>query len=170
LVSRSHFAVGHFLGYVGFPRQAPPATVKQPTVSSSGFAFLQSIAQHDLVCRPGPADSSLGLSLPTALQGTEVHFRGFASPATFRLQGLATLLTAYSLRAHAGSVSHRRRSWDSPFGAFPSRKVSGASPPGSTHVPFAASVIPPPKRWAGPTGRGFWVSALPGVPGRPARD
>jgi hypothetical protein len=49
---------------------------------------------------------------------------GFATPAKFRPQGLATLSTAYSLRARAGFVSHRRRSWDSPFGAFPSHKVS----------------------------------------------
>jgi hypothetical protein len=32
-------------------------------------------------------------------------------------------------------------------------------------VPFLPSVFPPPKRWAGPTGRGFWVLTLPGVPG-----
>jgi hypothetical protein len=51
--------------------------------------------------------------------------RGPATPAKFRPQGLATLSAAYSLRARAGSVSHRRRSWDSPFGAFSSRKVSG---------------------------------------------
>jgi hypothetical protein len=86
-------------------------------------------------------------------------------PATFRLQGLATLLTAYSLRSRAGFVSHRQRSWDSPFGAFSSRKVSGALPPGRTHLPFLPSVLPPPKRWAGPTGRGSWVSSLPRVPG-----
>jgi len=49
---------------------------------------------------------------------------GFCLPATFRLQGLATLLTAFSLRSLAGFVSHRQRSWDSPFGAFSSRKVS----------------------------------------------
>jgi hypothetical protein len=50
--------------------------------------------------------------------------RGFATPATFRPQGLAALSAAYSLRARAGFVSHRQRSWDSPFGAFSSRKVS----------------------------------------------
>jgi hypothetical protein len=38
---------------------------------------------------------------------------------------LVTLLAVYTLRSRAGSVSHRQRSWDSPFGAFPSRKVSG---------------------------------------------
>jgi hypothetical protein len=50
--------------------------------------------------------------------------RGLCRPATFRPQGLATLLAVYSLRSRAGSFSHRQRSWDSPFGAFPSRKVS----------------------------------------------
>jgi hypothetical protein len=50
--------------------------------------------------------------------------RELCLPATFRLQGLSTLMTAFSLRSLAGFVSHRQRSWDSPFGAFPSRKVS----------------------------------------------
>jgi hypothetical protein len=48
---------------------------------------------------------------------------GLCLPATFRPQGLATLSTACSLRTRAGSVSRRRRSWDSPFGAFPSREA-----------------------------------------------
>ena len=71
---------------------------------------------------------------------------GFPGPATFRLQGLATLLTAYSFRARVGLVSCRQRSWDSPFEAFPSRKVSAAFPPGSTHLPFHTPVPPSPKR------------------------
>jgi len=54
----------------------------------------------------------------------------------FRLQGLVTLLTVSSLRARAGFISRRQRSWDSPFGAFSSGKVSGPFPPGWTHVPF----------------------------------
>jgi len=74
-------------------------------------------------------------------------------------------LTAYSLQSRAGFVSHRQRSWDSPFGAFSSRKVPGALPPGRTHLPFLLSVLPPPKQWAGPTGRGSWASVLPRVPG-----
>jgi hypothetical protein len=86
-------------------------------------------------------------------------------PASFRLQGLVTLVTAFSPRSRAGFVSHRQRSWDSPFGAFSSRKVSAASPGGRTHIPFNPSVLPPPKRWAGPASRGFWVSTLPRVPG-----
>jgi hypothetical protein len=90
-------------------------------------------------------------------------------PATFRLQGLVTLLTVYALRALAGSVSHRRRSWDSPFGAFSSRKVSAAFPRGRTHVPFRPPVFPLLKQWAGPTGFGFWALTLPGVPGSRCR-
>jgi hypothetical protein len=92
-------------------------------------------------------------------------FRGLCLPATFRLQGLATLLTVFSLRTPAGSVSHRRRSWDSPFGAFPSRKVPGAFPPESTHLPFLHPVEPPAEASDRPGGRGSWVSALPRVPG-----
>jgi hypothetical protein len=73
-------------------------------------------------------------------------------------------LTAYSLRSRAGFVSHRQRSWDSPFGGVPSQKVSELLRPGSTHVPFNPAVFPPPKRRAGPTGPGFWVLPLPRVP------
>jgi hypothetical protein len=40
-----------------------------------------------------------------------------------------------------------------------------AFPRRGTRVPFLPSVIPPPKRWAGPTGRGFRVFTLPRVPG-----
>jgi hypothetical protein len=85
-------------------------------------------------------------------------------PATFRPQGLVTLAAAYSLRARAGLLSCRRRSWDSPFGAFSFRKVSATFPGGCTHTPFFPSVSPAAKRWAGPTGRGLWVLTLPGVP------
>jgi hypothetical protein len=91
--------------------------------------------------------------------------RALPQPATFRLQGLATLLAVYSRRARAGFVSHRRRSWDSPFGAFSSRKVPAAFADECTHLPFHPSVFPTPKRWAGPIGRGSWVLTLPRVPG-----
>jgi len=37
---------------------------------------------------------------------------------------LVTLLTAYSLESRAGFISHRRRSWDSPFGGFTFPEVS----------------------------------------------
>jgi hypothetical protein len=58
------------------------------------------------------------------IQDSRIHSRGLCLPASFRPQGLATLSTACSPRTRAGFVSRRQRSWDSPFGAFSSRKVS----------------------------------------------
>jgi len=40
---------------------------------------------------------------------------GSHEPTTFRLQGLATLLTVYALRFPVGCFSNRQRSWDSPL-------------------------------------------------------
>jgi hypothetical protein len=88
----------------------------------------------------------MGFLLPSAHQDLAVHLpRALPRPATFRLQGLVTLLAAYSRRARAGFLSHRRRSWDSPFGVFPSRKVSGAFADGWTRIPFNLSVFPTPE-------------------------
>jgi len=113
-------------------------------------------------------NNSRGLLFPTAHQGSDVHLlRVLPRLATLRLQGLATLLTLYSVRTRAGFVSHRQRSWDSPFGAFSSRKVAAAFPRRSRpHAVFPVGVSRREERWAGPTGRGFWVLTLPGVPGR----
>ena len=73
LVPRSHHAVGHFLGWVVFLQPAAPTTLSDQCILSSSFAFLQSLAQRNLVRRPEPANSSHGLSLPSAHQGSEVH-------------------------------------------------------------------------------------------------
>jgi hypothetical protein len=84
-------------------------------------------------------------------------------PATFRPQGLVTLSAAYSLRAPAGLVSYRQRSWDfrpaelSPPGRYPSRFRTD-----EPTYRFARWLLP---RWAGPPGRGFWALTLPRVPG-----
>jgi hypothetical protein len=80
-----------------------------------------------------------------SLQHTKVRRstgRGLYLPATFRLQGLATLLTACSLRARAGFVSHRRRSWDSPFGASPPVGYPKRFRDRCTHLPFSPVVVP----------------------------
>jgi hypothetical protein len=70
--------------------------------------------------RSGGIGSSLGLSLPSTLPGTGGPLSaGLAHPATFRLQGLATLLTVFSPRNLAGPVSSRQRSWDSSLRSFP---------------------------------------------------
>lgn len=63
--------------------------------------------------------------------------RELCLPATFRLQGLTTLLTVSSLRSRAGSISTRQRSWDSPFGAFSSQKVRRRSRPSAPTYRFA---------------------------------
>jgi len=105
--------------------------------------------------------SSHGLPLPTALTGTRgPPHAGSEPPATFRLQGLATLLTACSLESRAGFVSHRQHSWDSPFGGFTFRQVSTAFSAGKNPLTVVPAVIPPPKRRTGPKGLGFWVHAF----------
>jgi hypothetical protein len=48
LVLRSHFAVGHFLGCVVFPRKAVLGTFSDQYTLSSSFAFLQSLTQRNL--------------------------------------------------------------------------------------------------------------------------
>jgi hypothetical protein len=99
-------------------------------ILSSSLALLCSFAQCEPSRRPQPDGASHGLSVPSAharLSGPPIA--GIPSTAMFRLQGLATLLAASSRRARAGFVSRRRRSWDSPFGAFSCRKVAGAFPP-----------------------------------------
>jgi hypothetical protein len=104
------------------------------------------------------AESSHGLSFPTALERVRGPLAaGLSLPATFRLQGLATLLTVYSLEPRAGFVSHRQRSWDSPFGGFSSRLVSRRFHRKRTHIPLAQRLTPPPKRRTGPTSFGSWV-------------
>jgi hypothetical protein len=61
----------------------------------------------------------------------------------FRLQGLVTLVAVFSRRARVGFVSRRRRSWDSPFGAFSSRKAARRFRHGPTHLPFFHPVYQP---------------------------
>jgi hypothetical protein len=124
LVERSHFAVGHSLGYVVFPERAAPHTIRRTVHPLFEFRLPPEYCPT----RPSPP-AAAGRHLSWAFipfstcKDRRSTSHGLCLPATFRLQGLATLLAAYSRRARAGFVSHRRRSWDSPFGAFPSRKV-----------------------------------------------
>jgi hypothetical protein len=152
----------------GFPPTGCAVHVKQ-TVRP---LFEFSLPPECCPAKPSPPAEANGLlswaSAPYSTSGIGGPLsRALPQPATFRLQGLVTLLTAYSLRARAGSISHRQRSWDSPFGAFSSRKVSAAFANGRTHIPFNPSVLPPPKRWAGPNGPrllGFDPSESPSRP------
>jgi hypothetical protein len=142
-----------------------PLSSDRCTLSSS-LAFRQSLAQPDLAGQSQPASTSQGLWVPSAHQGTEVHLpRDLPRPATFRPQGLVTLSAACALRAPAGPISYRRRSWDFALRSFllteGIRRVSaGMDPPTVSPVGSPALL-----RWAGPTGRGSWAFTLPGVPG-----
>jgi len=80
------------------------------------------------------------------------------TPATFRLQGLVTLLTAFARQIRVGPISCRQRSWDSPFGVFPSQKVSGTLRTGRTHIPFCRPLYQPPE--GGRPARSAAVSGL----------
>jgi hypothetical protein len=64
-------------------------------------------------------------------------------------------VTVSSLRIRAGFLSHRRRSWDSPFGVFPSRKVPGTFPSESTHIPFRPASDPAAVAESRPNGLRF---------------
>jgi hypothetical protein len=67
-------------------------------------------------------------------------------------------LTAYSLESRAGFVSHRQRSWDSPFGGFPSREVLPAfRPEGNPHTVTPGSISATRRCQTGLTGPGSWV-------------
>jgi hypothetical protein len=74
----------YWLGDPATPFDLSPAVrfslgeVPQPQLSgrsalSSSLAFLQSLAQHDLVRRPQPTNTSPGLLLPTAHKGSAVY-------------------------------------------------------------------------------------------------
>jgi hypothetical protein len=63
-------------------------------------------------------------------------------PATFRLQGLVTLLTVSSLQPPAGLVSYRQRSWDSPFEGYTPGKASAVLPHGSARLPLSPCGYP----------------------------
>jgi len=89
------------------------------------------------------------------MQADGVHARGFCLPAMFRPQGLATLSTVYSPESRAGCISHRQRSWDFPFGAYSSCKVSEAFPLGSTHLPFLPTLFPSTEAESRPVGPRF---------------
>jgi hypothetical protein len=144
-VLRSHSAVSRFLGCVVFPHGAAPDRL-EPDASSQRVTRSYRVSHERVPARrPQPSSTSHGLSVPTAHQGTAVHLTRACQPATFRLQGLVTLLTAYSRRARASLVSCRQRSWDSPFGAFSSCEVHAAFAVARTHLPFKPSVVPPPE-------------------------
>jgi hypothetical protein len=151
---RSRFAVGRFLGCAVFQTTGHVTSVKRPTLPLFEFRAPSECC----LTRPSPpaaADRHLSWAfVPFSTQGHgDPLARALPQPATVRLQGLATLLAAYARRARVGLFSCRRRSWDSPFGAFPSRKVADAFPRRTDpHAVLPVGNPEPQATWAGPNG------------------
>jgi len=126
-------------------------------ILSSRWAFLQSLVQSHLADRSQPVRSSHGLLFPSARAGFEgplVVRVPHALP--FRLQGLFTLLTVCSLRSLAGSLSHRQRSWDLPFGVIlpvGCRHVSARRRPRTVSPAVVPDATVRPARQAAVSGR-----------------
>jgi hypothetical protein len=171
LVGRSRYAVGRFLDFAVFLAAGPWDTVKRP--HKPLFEFRSPPEYYPAVpSRSAGADRLLSwASVPFSTRGFGgLLTAGFPGPATFRPQGLTTLSTAYSLRAPAGFVSHQRRSWDLPFGAFPSHKVSERFRTEGPTYRLTRRLTVTRRQLAGPAGRGSWALTLAIVPGDRTRD
>jgi hypothetical protein len=163
-LKRSHFAVGLFLGCVVFLSVAWLTTVKLPVQYSLEFRLR--LETPSLTWPTGRSRRLLSWAFvpySTCWLGRSTSRRR-RPPASVRLQGLVTLLAAYALPNRAGSVSHRQRSWDSPFGAFSSRTASGALPPERTHLPFLLPVFPSCETTGRPNRPRLLGIDRPGVP------
>jgi hypothetical protein len=131
---------------------------------SSSQTILWSFSQRNLAGAPKRTGPSHGLSLPTA-------HSGFADPLTRALPARFVPPPGFGHPLDGLLPANPRRLCFTPTAllGFPLRSfllAEGirASPPGSAHLPFLPPLCPPPRRRAGPTGRGSWVSTLPRVP------
>lgn len=80
----------------------------------------------------------------------------------FRPQGLSTLSTAFFLRARAGPVSCRQRSWDfAPLRSVLRWRVAARFRARRTHVPFSLPVIPRCSRNKAGPGRPRFLGSNP---------
>ena len=113
---------------------------------SSSFAFPPECSSANPSRQTAVHQRLSWACFPSAHKESAIHLpRALPAPATVRLQGLVPLLAAFARRVRAGLVSCRQRSWDSPFGVFSSRKVSGAFRPGRTHIPFLRPLYQSPR-------------------------
>jgi hypothetical protein len=141
-----------------------PFSVRSHRLSSSSVFPPESYPVDP--SRPAAADQPLSWAFGpfSTCQDRRSTCRELAALTSFRLQGLVTLLTAYSLRSLAGSVSHRQHSWDSPFGAYPPARYPTRFRTDGPTYRFSCRCSRVPKHRAGPTGRGSWVVTLPEDP------
>jgi hypothetical protein len=150
------YAVGHFLGLAVFHRwtsavasQLSASTRLDFDGTSRVFRQLDLASTADV---PGQVRSgrphrgpSHGLSRPfSTCQRPGSTRRELAALATFRLQGLVTLLTVFSPRRLAGFFSPRQRSWDSsPSKRSPLARLPTGFPDRCTRMPLADRDLPP---------------------------
>jgi hypothetical protein len=165
LVRRFHFAVGRFPGFVAFPQRVSPGHC---SVSRSNplFEFDLPLEYYPVKpCRPTAVDRPLSWAfVPFSTSGTK-GLLGTGLPARYvppsgfgyPLDGLLPLVPRRFFFTPAALMGFTLRSFLLPKGIRVFR-------PGRTHLPFNPAVFPPPKRRAGPTGLGFWVSPLSEVP------
>ena len=147
MVGRFHCAVGHSLSFVVFqydsgresPRGASPELL--PLRRSSRVPSLSFLAEH----RSARLLSWTSCSLRHE-SGSRVHLTdGFPRPPSFRLQGLATLLTAYSPRTLVSFVSCSQHPWDLPLRSLTCLQAVAVSPLHATRLPFLLRLMLSPK-------------------------
>jgi hypothetical protein len=107
---------------------------KVPIPTPASFTFLQSISTVDPSrCAAALRLLSWTLAPYSTRQIRRSTIRRVSMPPVFRLQGLYTLLTVYSLRTPAVVLGRPQRSWDSPLRSIhrPTghRRVSAAMDP-----------------------------------------
>jgi hypothetical protein len=169
LVERSRHAVSTAARFSEISPDRPQLS-DRPKALAGLRLHLESYRANSSRSRRGDPRLLSWASAPYSTSGGEGPRTRACQPASFRLQGLVTLVAAYSLRCRAGFVSRRRRSWDSPFEAFSARKVAapfGVAEP-TCRLPADRHV----RRSEGrePQRRGFWALTLAGVPCATADD
>jgi hypothetical protein len=137
---------------------------KPRTRTSTSFAFLQSEQPQVLADSPEPTGSSPGLFFPTA------HIRSegplvwpHSKRPWFRLQGLITLLTVYSLRIPAGVRASRSAPGIFPFQASALQSAAAFSQQ-RPHLLFHPHLMTQTSPRHGDAGRSFWDSNLAARP------
>jgi len=136
-----------------------PTTVTLPVASSPRASPSSRVLPNNTYPTVATAESSHGLSLPSAHQEPEVHLRGLCLSRFVPSSGFGCPLDGFLPRiprrfyfAPAALMGFTLRRFPLPRGF---RYFSVRKNPPTVNPAF----IPPPKRQTGPTGLGFWVRA-----------
>jgi hypothetical protein len=138
-----------------FVSRPPWEIFRKPSdILSSSFASVQSFDRPFLAGQPQPSGSSHGLLLPSALAESKVHLvrvlpARYGPPTRFGypLDGLLPSIPCRFYFTPAALLGFTLRS-------VPLSQGTRPFPAEWTHMPFLPRLLPPPKRRAGPAGRG----------------